>query len=50
MSGYVTAGVDNTLSMGVNASASVSGDGSSGAGFCYWADYIYSVFVRADAS
>jgi hypothetical protein len=50
MSGYVTAGVDNTISLGMSASASASVDGSVSAGFCYWADYVYSVFVRADIS
>uniref|UniRef100_A0A093VIR1 chitinase n=2 Tax=Talaromyces marneffei PM1 TaxID=1077442 RepID=A0A093VIR1_TALMA len=50
MSGYVTAGVDNTVSLGINASASVSYDGTTSAGFCYWADYIYSFFVSADVS
>ncbi|KAL4924010.1 uncharacterized protein BDV17DRAFT_295821 [Aspergillus undulatus] len=50
MSGYVTAGVDNTISLGVSATASASGDGSAGIGFCYWADYVYSVFIRADVS
>ncbi|KAJ5204380.1 bacteriodes thetaiotaomicron symbiotic chitinase, partial [Penicillium cinerascens] len=50
MSGYVTTAVDNIVSLGVNASASVSYDGTSSAGFCYWADYIYSFFVSADVS
>lgn len=50
MSGYVTAGLTNTVSMGMNASAEVSGDGSTSAGFCYWADYLYSLFLRADIS
>jgi hypothetical protein len=50
MSGYVTAGVDNTVSLGVSASVSASSDGDASAGFCYWADYDYSVFIRAEVS
>ncbi|RMJ27114.1 Glycosyl hydrolases family 18 [Aspergillus sp. HF37] len=50
MSGYVTAGVANTVSLGVSASASTSSDESASADFCYWADYVYSVFLRADMS
>ncbi|GLA42688.1 hypothetical protein AnigIFM63309_011235 [Aspergillus niger] len=47
MSGYVTAGISNTINLGISAEASYSGDGTS-AGFCYWADYVYSIFLRAD--
>ncbi|GLA58752.1 hypothetical protein AtubIFM54640_008854 [Aspergillus tubingensis] len=50
MSGYVTAGMTNTIQLGVNASASISGDGSTSAGFCYWADFIYSIFIEAETS
>ncbi|RDH30342.1 hypothetical protein BDQ94DRAFT_161391 [Aspergillus welwitschiae] len=49
MSGYVTAGISNTINLGISAEASYSGDGAS-AGFCYWADYVYSIFLRADMS
>ncbi|KAL7651280.1 hypothetical protein ACMYSQ_011013 [Aspergillus niger] len=50
MSGYVTAGMTNTIQLGVNAKASISGDGSTSAGFCYWADFIYSIFIQAETS
>nr|WBV74231.1 putative chitinase [Pestalotiopsis kenyana] len=50
MEGYVTAGVTNTVNLGVSASASASTDGSASAEFCYWADYEYSVFIGADIS
>ncbi|KAJ5650264.1 uncharacterized protein N7484_003987 [Penicillium longicatenatum] len=50
MSGYVTAGITNTIKLGVNATASVSVDGSTSAGFCYWADFVYSIFIQANAS
>ncbi|KAJ5666169.1 uncharacterized protein N7477_008617 [Penicillium maclennaniae] len=50
MSGYVTAGIANTIKLGINATASVSGDGSTSAGFCYWADFVYSIFIQANAS
>lgn len=50
MEGYVTAGVENTLSLGVSASASTGLSSGSSAGFCYWADYDYSVFLQANAS
>lgn len=50
MSGQVTAGVANTVSLGINASTSVSQDGSASAGFCYWADFVYEIFLRADMS
>ncbi|PYH81931.1 hypothetical protein BO82DRAFT_414323 [Aspergillus uvarum CBS 121591] len=49
MSGYVTAGLNNTINLGISAEASYSG-GTSSAGFCYWADYVYSLFIRADMS
>lgn len=49
MSGYVTAGISNTINLGISAEASYSGDEAS-AGFCYWADYVYSIFLRADMS
>ncbi|KAJ5705359.1 hypothetical protein N7536_001048 [Penicillium majusculum] len=48
MSGQVTAGIDNTISMGINATAHVDKDGNTGAGFCYWADFVYTIFLRAD--
>lgn len=48
MSGYVTAGLKNTISVGFNATASASSDGSASAGFCYWADFIYDLYVKAD--
>jgi hypothetical protein len=48
MSGQVTAGIDNTISMGINATAHVDKDGKTGAGFCYWADFVYTIFLRAD--
>jgi len=38
--GFVTAGVENTISVGF--------DSSSTTGFCYWADYLYSLFVQAE--
>ncbi|OKL57184.1 hypothetical protein UA08_07332 [Talaromyces atroroseus] len=50
MSGYVTAGLTNTLTFGVSANATASLDSSLTAGFCYWADYVHSIFVRADMS
>ncbi|KUI70319.1 Chitotriosidase-1 [Cytospora mali] len=50
MEGYVTAGVTNTVSLGVNATASANIDGELQAGYCYWADYVYSVFLSADVS
>ncbi|KAL4954842.1 hypothetical protein BDW69DRAFT_193734 [Aspergillus filifer] len=40
MDGYVTAGVENTVSLSSGSSAE----------FCYWADYDYSVFLQANAS
>ncbi|KAJ5658730.1 CAZyme family GH18, partial [Penicillium longicatenatum] len=49
MDGYVTAGVSNTVSLGVSATASTGLQGSA-AEFCYWADYIYSLFLQADVS
>ncbi|PYI35208.1 hypothetical protein BP00DRAFT_412436 [Aspergillus indologenus CBS 114.80] len=49
MSSYVTAGLNNTINLGISAEASYSG-GTSSAGFCYWADYVYSLFIRADMS
>ena len=48
MSGYVAAGINNTLTLGVSAEASASSDGTTNAGFCYWADYVYSIFVSAE--
>lgn len=50
MDGHVTAGVENTISLGVSAEASTSISSGSSAEFCYWADYDYSVFLQADAS
>lgn len=50
MDGQVTAGVTNTISMGISANASVSADGTASAGYCYWADYVYNVFLRAEMS
>ncbi|KUI54694.1 hypothetical protein VP1G_02085 [Cytospora mali] len=50
MEGYVTAGVTNTVSLGVNATASANIDGELQARYCYWADYVYSVFLSADVS
>jgi hypothetical protein len=50
MSGYVTAGIKNTISMGITASATAALDGSASAEFCYWADYVYSIFLSADMS
>jgi hypothetical protein len=50
MTGQVTAGISNTVSLGINATASVSGDASGSAGYCYWADYVYTIFLRADMS
>ncbi|KAJ5712178.1 hypothetical protein N7488_006334 [Penicillium malachiteum] len=50
MSGYVTAGVTNVVTLGVNASATVDMNGAASAGFCYWADYEYKIFLRADMS
>jgi hypothetical protein len=50
MSGYVTAGVANTITLGLSASATASSTGEASAGFCYWADYVYSVFLSADVS
>lgn len=38
--GFVTAGVENIISVGF--------DSSSTTGFCYWADYLYSLFVQAE--
>ncbi|KAJ8130004.1 hypothetical protein O1611_g3626 [Lasiodiplodia mahajangana] len=46
MEGTVKAGVTNTFTLGFSASASSSGN----AEFCYWADYLYSLFVGADVS
>jgi hypothetical protein len=43
MSGYVTAGVTNTVTLGVSASTTT-------ADVCYWADYEYSVFLDANVS
>ncbi|OBT62696.1 hypothetical protein VE03_07107 [Pseudogymnoascus sp. 23342-1-I1] len=43
MEGYVTAGVTNTVTMGISASTTT-------ADVCYWADYTYSVFLNADLS
>lgn len=50
MSGYVTAGVANTITLGLSAGASVSSTTGATAEFCYWADYVYSVFLSADVS
>ena len=50
MEGYVTAGLSNTVSLGVSATASADIGGDLEAGFCYWADYDYSVFLSADVS
>ncbi|KAJ5653046.1 hypothetical protein N7490_000049 [Penicillium lividum] len=50
ISGYVTAGIANTIKLGLNATASVSGDGSTSAGFCYWADFVYSIFIQVNTS
>ncbi|KAL4976408.1 glycosyl hydrolases family 18-domain-containing protein [Aspergillus desertorum] len=50
MDGYLTAGVENTVSLGVSASASTGLSSGSSAEFCYWADYDYSVFLQANAS
>ncbi|KAJ5918124.1 hypothetical protein N7454_010499 [Penicillium verhagenii] len=49
MSGYVTAGLNNTIELGISAQASYS-EGTTSAGFCYWADYVYSLFIKADMS
>ena len=38
--GFVTAGVENTMSIGFES--------SSNTGFCYWADYLYNLFVQAE--
>lgn len=43
MSGYVTAGVTNTVTLGLSASTTTQD-------VCYWADYQYSVFINADVS
>ncbi|KAJ5672187.1 hypothetical protein N7507_001314 [Penicillium longicatenatum] len=48
--GNLASGITNTIKLGVNATASVSGDGSTSAGFCYWADFVYSIFIQANAS
>lgn len=50
MEGYVTAGLTNTVEMGVSATASASTSGDSSAEFCYWADYTYKLFISADIS
>ncbi|KAJ5094625.1 CAZyme family GH18, partial [Penicillium angulare] len=50
MDGHLTAGVENTISLGVSASASTGLSSGSSAEFCYWADYDYSVFLQANAS
>ncbi|KAH6655949.1 hypothetical protein BKA67DRAFT_675964 [Truncatella angustata] len=50
MEGYVTAGVTNTIEMGVSASTSASTSGDVSAEFCYWADYTYKMFISADVS
>ena len=50
MKGQVTAGVTNTISLGISADASVDKDGNASAGFCYWADYVYNVFLSAEMS
>lgn len=50
MEGYVTAGLTNTIEMGVSASSSASTSGDVSAEFCYWADYTYKMFIAADIS
>lgn len=49
MNGYVTAGVSNTITLGLSAGAAIDTTEAT-AEFCYWADYIYSVFLSADVS
>ncbi|OJJ36372.1 hypothetical protein ASPWEDRAFT_108842 [Aspergillus wentii DTO 134E9] len=47
--GFVTAGVENTISVGFDSSTTTStSSGSSSDSFCYWADYLYSLFVQAE--
>ena len=49
MSGYVTAGMSNTITLGLSAGGTI-GTTEATAEFCYWADYVYSVFLSADVS